>query len=54
MENAPPPLSLAARLTDVTPVGPGGLLPSALHETRGFEDFSADLGVWVVFYRLVK
>ena len=38
----------------VTQVGPGALLFAAAHETHRFEDFSADFGVWVVFYGPVK
>jgi mannose-6-phosphate isomerase-like protein (cupin superfamily) len=38
----------------LTPVGPGDLLFAAAHETHRFEDFSADFGVWVVFYGPVK
>ena len=38
----------------LTSVGPGDLLFAAAHETHRFEDFSADFGVWVVFYGPVK
>ena len=34
----------------VTAVGPGDLLFAAAHAPHGFEDFSEDLAVWVVFY----
>jgi mannose-6-phosphate isomerase-like protein (cupin superfamily) len=34
----------------VTAVGPGDLLFAAAHAPHGFEDFSADFAVWVVFY----
>jgi mannose-6-phosphate isomerase-like protein (cupin superfamily) len=34
----------------VTPVGPGDLLFAAAHAPHGFENFSADFAVWVVFY----
>jgi mannose-6-phosphate isomerase-like protein (cupin superfamily) len=35
-------------------VGPGDLLFAAAHEVHRFEDFSADFGVWVVFYGPVR
>ena len=34
----------------VTAIGPGDLLFAAAHAPHGFEDFSADFAVWVVFY----
>ena len=34
----------------VTAIGPGDLLFAAARTPHGFEDFSADFAVWVVFY----
>ncbi len=34
----------------VTDIGPGDLLFAAAHAPHGFEDFSDDFAVWVVFY----
>ena len=38
----------------VTDVGPGDLLFAAAHVVHGFEDFSDDFAVWIVFYGPVK
>ncbi|HEY1837834.1 MAG TPA: cupin domain-containing protein [Rhizomicrobium sp.] len=34
----------------VTPVGPGDLLFAAAHAAHGFDDFSDDFAIWVIFY----
>jgi mannose-6-phosphate isomerase-like protein (cupin superfamily) len=34
----------------VTAVGPGDLLFAAAHARHGFEDFSDDFAVWIIFY----
>lgn len=34
----------------VTAVGPGDLLFAAAHAAHGFEDFSEDFAVWIIFY----
>ena len=34
----------------VTSVGPGDLLFAAAHVPHGFEDFSDEFAIWVVFY----
>ena len=38
----------------VTAVGPGDLLFAAAHSAHGFEDFSDDFAIWIVFYGPVK
>lgn len=38
------------RDTQVLPFGPGDAIFVPAHVPHGFEDFSEDLGVWVVFY----
>lgn len=38
----------------VTAVGPGDLLFAAAHAAHGFEDFSDDFAVWIVFYGPLK
>jgi mannose-6-phosphate isomerase-like protein (cupin superfamily) len=38
----------------VTAVGPGDLLFAAAHAPHGFDDFSADFAIWVIFYGPVK
>jgi hypothetical protein len=38
----------------VTAVGPGDLLFAAAHVAHGFEDFSEDFAIWIVFYGPVK
>ena len=35
-------------------VGPGDLLFAAAHTAHGFEDFSDDFAIWIVFYGPVK
>lgn len=39
---------------DVTEVGAGDLLFAAAHAQHGFDEFSEDFAVWVVFYGPVK
>ena len=34
----------------VTAVGPGDLLFAAAHVAHGFDDFSDDFAIWIVFY----
>jgi mannose-6-phosphate isomerase-like protein (cupin superfamily) len=34
----------------VTAVGPGDLLFAAAHAAHGFDDFSGDFAIWVIFY----
>ena len=38
----------------VAQVGPGDLLFAAAHVVHGFEDFSDDFAVWIVFYGPVR
>jgi len=38
----------------VTAVGAGDLLFAAAHVAHGFEDFSDDFAVWIIFYGPVK
>lgn len=38
----------------VAQVGPGDLLFAAAHAVHGFEDFSDDFAVWIVFYGPVR
>jgi mannose-6-phosphate isomerase-like protein (cupin superfamily) len=38
----------------VTEVGPGDLLFAAAHVAHGFEDFSDDFAIWIVFYGPTK
>ena len=35
---------------EVTAVGTGDLLFAAAHSAHGFEDFSDDFAIWIVFY----
>ena len=39
---------------EVTAVGTGDLLFAAAHMAHGFEDFSDDFAVWIIFYGPVK
>src|SRR3569623_135934 len=38
----------------VTAVGPGDLLFAAAHTAHGFEEFSDDFAIWIIFYGPVK
>jgi mannose-6-phosphate isomerase-like protein (cupin superfamily) len=38
----------------LTDVGPGDLLFAAAHAPHGFEDFSDDFAIWIIFYGPVK
>jgi quercetin dioxygenase-like cupin family protein len=38
----------------VTAVGPGDVLFAAAHVAHGFDDFSDDFAIWIVFYGPVK
>ena len=38
----------------VTAVGPGDMCFAAAHEPHGFEDFTDDFAIWVIFYGAVK
>jgi len=38
----------------LTAVGPGDLLFAAAHAAHGFDDFSDDFAIWVIFYGPVK
>jgi mannose-6-phosphate isomerase-like protein (cupin superfamily) len=38
----------------VTPVGPGDMCFAAAHTVHGFEDFSDDFAIWIIFYGPVK
>ena len=38
----------------VTVVGPGDVLFAAAHVAHGFEDFSDDFAIWIIFYGPVK
>ena len=38
----------------VTAVGPGDVLFAAAHVAHGFEDFSDDFAIWIIFYGPVK
>jgi len=39
---------------EVTAVGTGDLLFAAAHVAHGFEDFSDDFAVWIIFYGPIK
>jgi mannose-6-phosphate isomerase-like protein (cupin superfamily) len=39
---------------NVTEVGAGDLLFAAAHVVHGFEDFSRDFTIWIIFYGPVK
>jgi hypothetical protein len=39
---------------EVTAVGTGDLLFAAAHAAHGFEDFSDDFAVWIIFYGPVR
>lgn len=39
---------------EVTAVGTGDLLFAAAHAAHGFEDFSNDFAVWIIFYGPIK
>jgi mannose-6-phosphate isomerase-like protein (cupin superfamily) len=38
----------------VTPVGPGDMCFAAARTVHGFEDFSDDFAIWIIFYGPVK
>ena len=38
----------------VTAVGPGDMCFAAAHAPHGFEDFTDDFAIWVIFYGAVK
>ena len=38
----------------VTAVGPGDMCFAAAHAPHGFEDFTDDFAIWVIFYGTVK
>ena len=38
----------------VTAVGPGDMCFAAAHTPHGFEDFTDDFAIWVIFYGAVK
>jgi mannose-6-phosphate isomerase-like protein (cupin superfamily) len=38
----------------VTAVGPGDLCFAAAHVTHGFENFSDDFAIWIIFYGPMK
>jgi len=38
----------------VTEIGPGDLLFAAAHAPHGFEDYSDDFAIWIVFYGAEK
>ena len=39
---------------NVTAVGPGDVLFAAAHVAHGFEDFSDDFAIWIIFYGPLK
>ena len=39
---------------EVTSVGPGDMCFAAAHTVHGFEDFSDDFAIWIIFYGPVK
>ncbi|HEY2834945.1 MAG TPA: cupin domain-containing protein [Rhizomicrobium sp.] len=39
---------------NVTEVGPGDLLFAVAHAAHGFEEFSEDFAIWIIFYGPVK
>jgi mannose-6-phosphate isomerase-like protein (cupin superfamily) len=38
----------------VTPVGPGDMCFAAAHAEHGFEDFTDDFAIWIIFYGPMK